>query len=160
MHRWRYTREETWLRRHGSTGVGIAPLTRQVDNYYYFTHCEFFFLFIPRDSEIFSEATVTAQSEACEREEGWEEAVQECRSALAMEIKERAGLMVDIPSEGEDEWSGEEGGGECNGDGGVATPSGRKRARPLLSSGDDSEGEIGVRKVGHLWACKASVGGQ
>ena len=99
---------------------------------------------------MFAEATIVVHGEACGDKEGWREAVEECRSALAMSNDERCKLVVDIPSEEEEEEEGEElseGGERCNGVG--VTPSGRKRARPLSSAGEeDSEGEIGVRKVG------------
>ncbi len=88
-----------------------------------------------------------------EDEEGFMEAVQGAREAIGLSPQARLeGLMVDIPSEGEEEGE-REGGNQENIEPMDATPSGRKRPRPMPGSDEDSDSEIGVRRVGSVCVC-------
>ncbi len=81
-----------------------------------------------------------------EEEVGFEEAMQEAGEAIGLTLKARLeDLVVDIPSEDEQEEG--KGGNQENVEPMDATPSRRKRLRPLSEDDDDSDSEIGVRKV-------------
>ena len=89
-----------------------------------------------------------------EKEVGLPEAMQEAEEALTLSLESKLQLVVDIPSEGEGEGegNGELGrGGEDNQENVEPmelTPLGRKRPHPLES--DDSDADIGRRKVTYL----------
>lgn len=89
--------------------------------------------------ESLTEATITHHQE---NEEGFVEAIKGAKEALGLSLKARLELVVDIPSEGE-----EEGGNQENVEPMEVSSSGRKRPCPLPGSDEDSDDEIGVRKV-------------
>ena len=98
--------------------------------------------------EILSASTLDAHSEVTEN--GFQSAIEGVKEAMKMTPKARLDLVVSILSEDEGESEGEEDGGDQeNIEPMEVVPLRQKRPRPLADS-DDSDGEIGVKKVHHF----------
>ena len=89
-------------------------------------------------------------------EDGFQSAIEEVKGAMKMTPKARLDLVVSILSEDEGESEGEEEGGDQeNIEPMEVVPLRQKRPRPLADS-DVSDGEIGVKKVHHLYQSQCS----
>ena len=96
-----------------------------------------------RNLEILSAATLDAHSEVTE--DGFQSAIEGVKEAMKMTPKARLDLVVAILSENEEDEEEEEEDQE-NIEPMEVVPLGQKRPRSIADS-DDSDGEIGVRKV-------------
>lgn len=97
-----------------------------------------------RSLEILSASTLDAHLEVTE--DGFQSAIEGVKEAMKMTPKARLDLIVSILSEDEGENEEEEGGDQENIEPMEVVPLRQKRPRPLGDS-DDSDGEIGVKKV-------------
>ena len=98
-----------------------------------------------RNFEILSAATLDAHSEVTE--DGFQSAIEGVKGAMKMTPKARLDLVVAILSEDEGEEEEEE--DQENIEPMDVVPLGQKRPRSIADS-DDSDGEIGVKKVHYL----------